>query len=804
METYGLKETRRMPALALRGLVIFPEMMIQFDVGRKKSILALADAMERDQTIFLVAQRDLGDNDPGFKQMYSMGVVAKIKQVVRHSDEGVRLFAEGLYRARLLSFTKEKPFLEAEVERAEEVSYKETHKTEALLRYTQNIFEEYVRNYAKVPPDIILGVVRQKDCGKLADYIAMNTMLDYTKKQEVLVQNHPVRRLQKLNSILENEIKVLSIENEINEKAKEQIDQNQREYYLREQMKAIAYELGEDDSPQEEADELREKILQASIPEEQQKKLLKECDRLAKMPVGSHEGSVILTYLETCLELPWGKETKEHIDLAKAKKILDRDHYGLDKVKERILEILAVKKLAPDVKGQIICLVGPPGVGKTSIARSIAEAVNRKYVRVSLGGVRDESDIMGHRKTYIGSMPGRIISALKQAGTKNPLLLLDEIDKLGSSYRGDPASALLEVLDPDQNTAFYDHYIDMPFDLSDVLFITTANDASTIPAPLLDRMDMISLGSYTHEEKFQIATRHLIPKERKKNGISGKNMQITPAALHELIDGYTAEAGVRTLERQIASLCRKCAKKIVEDPSIRIRITPAMLEELLGPKRFKKDKLHKTDEVGLVNGLAWTSIGGEILPLEVAVMDGTGKIELTGSLGDVMKESARTAISCIRSRADTLGISHDFYTKYDIHIHAPEGAVPKDGPSAGTAMATAITSALTGIPIRHDVAMTGEITLLGRVLPIGGLKEKTMAAYRAGIKTVLIPADNEPDLYEVDKTVKEHVEFVPVERIEQVLEKALVRKPVPLSVKDASVQVPVSGKVSNASSGLRQ
>ncbi|MFR8003691.1 MAG: endopeptidase La [Hydrogeniiclostridium sp.] len=805
METYGLTETRKMPALALRGLVIFPEMMIQFDVGRKKSILALADAMERDQTIFLVAQKDLGDNEPGFKQLYSTGVVAKIKQVVRHSDEGVRLFAEGLYRARLVSLSKEHPFLEAEVEKVEDAPYRETHRTEALLRHTQNVFEEYVRNYAKVPPDIILGVVRQKHCGKLADYIAMNTLLDYTKKQEILDEERPVRRLQRLDSILEDEIKVLAIENEINEKAKEQIDQNQREYFLREQMKAIAYELGEEDSPQEEADELREKILKAPIPEEQQKKLLKECDRLSKMPVGSHEGSVILTYLETCLELPWGKETKEHIDLAKARKILDRDHYGLDKVKERILEILAVKKLAPDVKGQIICLVGPPGVGKTSIAHSIAEAINRKYVRVSLGGVRDESDIMGHRKTYIGSMPGRIISALKQAGTKNPLLLLDEIDKLGSSYRGDPASALLEVLDPDQNAAFYDHYIDMPFDLSDVLFITTANDASTIPAPLLDRMDMISLGSYTHEEKFQIASRHLIPKQRKKNGISAKNMQITSAALHDLIDGYTAEAGVRTLERQIASLCRKCAKKIVEEPSIRIRVTPAMLEELLGPKRFKKDTIHKSDEVGLVNGLAWTSIGGTMLPLEVAVMEGNGKIELTGSLGDVMKESARTAISCIRGRADELGIRRDFYTKYDIHIHAPEGAVPKDGPSAGTAMATAITSALTGIPIRHDVAMTGEITLLGRVLPIGGLKEKTMAAYRAGIKTVLIPADNEPDLYEVDKTVKEHVEFIPVERVEQVLEKALVRRPVSVSVKDSAMPAPVSESVeSSATSGLQQ
>ncbi len=779
MGNVALTEHITLPALALRGLVIFPEMMIQFDVGRKKSVLALAHAMEKEQRVFLITQKDLGDNEPKQNQLYKTGVVAKIKQVVRHSEDGIRLFAEGLYRATLISLPQEAPFLMAEVEPEETLPYRETHKTEALIRHTQNVFEEYVHHYAKVPPDIILGVVRQKDCGRLADYIATNTLLDYNKKQQILDELHPVRRLQKLISILENEINVLAIENEISEKAKEQIDQNQREYFLREQMKAIAYELGEDDSPVEEAEEFRQKILQAGMPKEQQEKLLKECDRLAKMPVGSHEGSVILTYLQTCLELPWNKETPEHIDLQKAQKILDRDHYGLKKVKERILEALAVKKLAPEAKGQILCLVGPPGVGKTSIARSIAEAVQRKYVRVSLGGVRDESDIMGHRKTYIGSMPGRIITALKQAGTKNPVLLLDEIDKLGSSYRGDPASALLEVLDPDQNMAFYDHYVDMPFDLSHVLFITTANDQSQIPAPLLDRMDVITLGSYTQEEKYQIAVKHLIPKQRKKNGIEAKTLQFTPAAVHLLIEGYTAEAGVRTLERQIASVCRKCAKQIVENPEIRLRITPALLEELLGPKRYKKEKLHGKDQVGLVNGLAWTSIGGEILPLEVAAMEGTGKIELTGSLGDVMQESARTAISCIRSRASQLGIPHDFYTKYDIHIHAPEGAVPKDGPSAGTAMATAITSALTGIAVRRDVAMTGEITLLGRVLPIGGLKEKTMAAYRAGIKTVLIPAENEADLYEVDPVVKEHVRFVPVERIEQVLEIALVRKPMP-------------------------
>ena len=503
---------------------------------------------------------------------------------------------------------------------------------------------------------------------------------------------------------------------------------------------------------------------------------------------------MIVGYLETCLDLPWNTVSKEHIDLEKARKILDRDHYGLKKVKERILEVLAVKKLSPDIKGQIICLVGPPGVGKTSIARSIAEAIGRKYVRVSLGGVRDESDIVGHRKTYVGAMAGRIISAVKQAGTKNPLLLLDEIDKLSHDFRGDPASALLEVLDSEQNATFYDHYIDMPFDLSDVMFITTANDYSTIPEPLADRMDVITLGSYTHEEKFQIATKHLIPKQMKKHGIPNKQVRIQSAAVHALIDGYTREAGVRNLERQVAALCRKCAVKLVEDGEAKITIAPKDLEGLLGPAKFKNDDLHKTDEVGLVNGLAWTSVGGELLPIEVAVMEGTGKIELTGSLGDVMKESARTAISCIRTRASLLGIDHDFHAKYDIHIHAPEGAIPKDGPSAGTAMATAITSALCNIPIRHDVAMTGEITLLGRVLPIGGLKEKTMAAYRAGIKTVIIPSDNVPDLAEVDDVVKNSVHFLPVQKVDQVLEAALVYMPEP---KPESAHAP-SGILSTA------
>ena len=800
-ENLQVSETVVLPALALRGLVIFPGMLLQFDVGRKKSVLALNKAMDNDQLIFLVAQKDLTDNEPDGSQIYQMGVVAKIKQVVRRSDEGVRLFAEGLYRAQTCSVVSEKPFLTVNLMRVDTYPYRKTHRTEALIRYTQTLFEQYIQNYSHIPPDIVISVVQKKDCGELADYIASNILFAYEQKQTILEELHPVRRLEKLTAILKDEIQVLSIETQISEKAKEQIDQNQREYFLREQMKAISDELGEDDNPQQEADDFRERIAKLRLDKVQNDKLMKECDRLSKMPEGSHEASVIVSYLETCLELPWHTASRERIDLKRAEKILDRDHYGLTKVKERILEILAVKKLSPKIKGQIICLVGPPGVGKTSIAHSIAEALGRKYVRVSLGGVRDESDIVGHRRTYIGSMPGRIIAAVKQAGTNNPLILLDEIDKLGNDFRGDPSSALLEVLDPEQNNAFFDHYIDMPFDLSDVLFITTANDASAIPEPLYDRMDVITLGSYTHEEKYHIAAKHLIPKQLKKHGITARMLRITPAAIHLVIEGYTREAGVRGLERQIATICRKSARKFVEDPAARVTVKPENLEEYLGPRKFKDETAGKTDTVGLVNGLAWTSVGGVLLPIEVAVMDGTGKLELTGSLGDVMKESARTAISCIRTRASLLGIRHDFYTKYDIHIHAPEGAVPKDGPSAGTAMATAITSALCNIPVRHDVAMTGEITLLGRVLPIGGLKEKTMAAYRSGIRTVIIPADNVSDLAEIDDTVKESIQFHPVEKIDQVLQLALTEQPRPVQEPEQESERMAPAKPSGRSVG---
>lgn len=778
-----------LPMIALRGLVIFPNSSVQFDVGRKKSMLAVNAALENNQKVFLIAQQDLSDDDPNQSQLYTTGVIANIKQVFRQSDNGLRLLVDGLQRAQLLEITQNTPYLSADIQLMEEAPVEKTPRGEALIRRMQNLFERYIQNFKQVPPDIVLSVVKQKDCGKLADFIASNVTLDYEDKQQVLEEENPVKRLQFLISVLEEEIRILEIENEIANKAKEQMDLSQREYYLREQMRAIAMELGEEETPMEEADEFRQKTLALELPQVQTEKLLKEIDKLSKMPQSSHEYSVQRTYIETCLDLPWNTSDKISINLEKAEKILDKDHYGLKKVKERIVESLAVRKLAGETAGNIICLVGPPGVGKTSIAKSVAKATGRKYVRISLGGVRDESEIVGHRKTYVGSMPGRIIAALKQAGTNNPLILLDEIDKLCKDFRGDPASALLEVLDSEQNNAFQDHYIDMPFDLSNVMFLTTANDASSIPAPLYDRMDVINLYSYTHEEKFQIATKYLIPKQLKKHGLTAKQLKINAKAVRELIDGYTREAGVRSLERTIASICRKVAKAVVEDNSTKVTVTKNNLETYLGPKKFRGDELQKTDEVGLVNGLAWTSVGGELLPIEVAVMQGNGKIELTGNLGNVMKESAKTAITCIRTRATELGIPEDFYAKMDIHIHVPEGAIPKDGPSAGIAMGTAITSALTNIAIHHNVAMTGEITLQGRVLPIGGLKEKTMAAYRAGITDVIIPKDNESDLSEIEEVVRKAIRFHPVKKIDEVLELALCKQPKPL-VKQTTEDVP--------------
>ena len=626
-------------------------------------------------------------------------------------------------------------------------------------------------------PDVMLGVATAEEPGYLADYIASNIALPIEEKQVILGTISVEKRMEKLLVFLERESSVLEIERDIQEHVHEQIDRNQKEYYLREQMRVISSELGEADNPLEEADEYREKIGKLNLSEENRAKLLKECDKLSKMPFGSHEATVVRNYLDTCLEIPWGVTTKDSLEITAARKVLDRDHYGMEKIKERILEILAVRSLAKESKGQVICLVGPPGVGKTSIAKSIAAAMGRKYVRVSLGGVRDEADIRGHRKTYIGAMPGRIMNAIRQAGSANPLILLDEIDKMGSDMRGDPSAAMLEVLDTEQNNAFVDHYLEIPFDLSDVLFITTANNADAIPAPLYDRMDVIELSSYTAEEKFQIARHHLLKKQVRKNGMNLRQFRLADDALRMLIDGYTREAGVRTLERLIGKLCRKAAVKLVSGEVKTVNVHQQDLEGYLGPRRYKPDAEVLQDQIGVVNGLAWTAVGGETMPVEVAVLDGSGKIELTGSLGDVMKESARTAISYVRSRAADWHIDRDFYKNKDVHIHVPEGAVPKDGPSAGVTMATAIVSALTGIPVRRDVAMTGEITLRGRVLPIGGLREKTMAAYTHHMKTVIIPAENESDLADVEKVVREGIRFVTASHLDTVIQTALLADP---------------------------
>lgn len=764
----------KMPILALRGLVLFPGMMLHFEVGRKKSMLALNRALHGNQTIFLVPQLDIRDDDPDTAHLSRIGIVATVRQVLKQTGDTCRVLVEGLYRGKIDHIDQYSPYIFGSVTETPDIKARDTVKNEALLRTVKMVFQEYLLVATQIPADVINTVKSCTQIGYLADYIASNILLDYPEKQQLLCELNESKRLQKLLVMLSKEIQLLAYEGEIVEKVKQQIDQNQKEYYLREQLRVITEELGDNDNPQNEAEELRMRVLSLHLPEEAEEKLLKECDRLFKMPPGSHEANVIRTYLDACFDLPWNKSSQISIDIAKAQKLLDRDHYGLTKVKERILELLAVKKLAPDQKGQILCLVGPPGVGKTSIAKSVAKAIGCKYVRIALGGVRDEADIRGHRRTYIGAMPGRIMDALKQAGTNNPLILLDEVDKLGKDSHGDPTSALLEVLDAEQNNTFHDHYIDLPFDLSHVLFVTTANDYSAIPAPLRDRMEVIELGSYTSEEKYQIAKGYLLPKQRHNAGLTAKQVQIKDDALRSIIDHYTKEAGVRTLERTIASVFRKAAKAVASGETKKIVVRAQNLEDYLGPKKYRTELLQKKDEVGVVTGLAWTSVGGETMPIEVAVMDGSGKIELTGSLGDVMKESAKAAISCVRCRVDQYHIAKDFYKSKDIHIHVPEGAVPKDGPSAGVGLVTALVSALTGIPVRADVAMTGEITLRGRVLPIGGLKEKSMAAYRQGIQTVIIPQDNLADLSEVDEVVKQCVTFVPVCEVDTVLKTALV------------------------------
>ena len=767
------ENTKILPALALRGLVCFPGVMLHFDVGRKKSIKALNAAMEKGQRIFLVAQKNVYDEEPSEDEIYDIGCVARICQILRMSDDSVKVLVEGLYRAKMTELDSSGSFLTAKIKKCE-IPLVRNRKVylETLARKIRFEFESYASKGIKLAPDIASTVASNDDVGFLADFITFNIPVPVDDKQFVLEQLNPVTRAKVALELLGKEGQIIDIDRKIGEKVRTQIDDNQREYYLREQIKAINYELY-GDTAEDEIDEYSAKIEKLSADDSVKEKLKSELAKLQKMPVGSHEGTVVRGYLDTCLSLPWNTYTDSKIDISKSEKILGRDFYGMEKVKERIIEQLSVYLLSPDIKGQIICLVGPPGVGKTSIAKSIAECMGRKYARISLGGIHDEAEIRGHRKTYIGAMSGKIINAVKDAGSSNPLILLDEIDKLASDYKGDPAAALLEVLDKEQNHTFVDHFIDMPYDLSRVVFLTTANNASTIPAPLLDRMEVIELTSYTRQEKFEIAKRHLVKKEIKNHGLCGKTLKIEDEALFDLIDFYTREAGVRKLERTIATLCRKSAKLIVSGEKKSVKISSAVLSEMLGKHKYLPEEILQNDEVGIINGLAWTSVGGEVMQMEVSVMEGTGKIELTGSLGDVMKESAKAAVSYVRANAEKYLINPDFYKTKDIHIHATENAVPKDGPSAGITMTTALVSALTGVPVKRDVAMTGEVTIRGRVLAIGGLKEKTMAAYRAGVKTVFIPKANERDLAELDKTVLSNIRFITAENVETVINGAL-------------------------------
>ena len=766
-----------LPTIALRGLVVFPNNLVHFEVGREKSIAAVEWAMANNSNVFLVAQKSMDTTEPQQADLFSYGVVAEVKQVLRVSGDLVKVLVEGKYRAKLSALDASGDFLLSEVRPAPVRAGKadDAVETEALLRALKAGFDEYLGMNPRLGKDVVFAIVSSDDPAFLSEYMPANLLFRYEDKQAVMDESTLNGRLKKLVEMLRRECQVMKIEKEIAEKVNESMDKNQRDYYLHEQLHIISDELGEGDDTHAEADEYRRRITGLHLAEDSEKKLLKEVDRLAKMQGSNQEATVIRTYLDTCLDLPWNTFTVDDLDISRAQQILDRDHYGLKKVKDRILETLAVRKLAPDVKAQIICLVGPPGVGKTSIARSIAESLGRKYVRISLGGVRDEAEIRGHRRTYIGAMPGKIITAMISAKSANPLMLLDEIDKLAGDFRGDPAAALLEALDPEQNSAFNDHFIDIPFDLSHVLFITTANDLGSIPGPLRDRMDVIELPSYTRVEKYNIARKHLLPKQLKACGLTGK-VTLSQSALYGIIDGYTREAGVRNLERTITSVLRKCARKIAAGEVESVSVTGTMLEQLLGPRFVKPDFLNRTNAVGIANGLAWTSVGGETLPIEVQVMDnGSGKITVTGSLGDVMKESAQLAVTWVRVHAAEYGIDPEKLKKCDLHIHAPEGAVPKDGPSAGVTLTTALVSCLSGIPVRGDVAMTGEITLHGNVLPIGGLREKSMAAYREGMKTVLIPKDNEPDLYEVDDEVKKNLTFLPMQSLTQVLNAALLK-----------------------------
>lgn len=765
--------TGMMPVLALRGLAIFPDQTVHFDIGRIKSALALDAAMKKDQTLLLVPQKDILEDDPGLPGLYPIGTIVKVKQVLKSQNENIRVLVTGIERARITQMVQTEPYFLGLVEHIPEPKEADNLRTRALRREANNVYAAYAEFADKPAQNVQLRMIASESCGFLADAIAQNSSMDYTDKARILCMLNPIKRLETVLMLLQQEVQMLQLESDIQEKTRAYIDQEQKDYYLREQMKVIREELGEGDEKSEFA-QYEKNILLLNLEQQWENKLLKDLERLRKQPFGSAEASVLRNYLDTVLELPWNKTTKERINVAAAKKVLDKDHYGLEKVKERILESIAVRQMAPEMPPQILCLVGPPGVGKTSVAYSVARSLNRKMSRIALGGVHDEADIRGHRKTYVGAMPGRILSAIINAGSMNPVILLDEVDKMGSDYRGDPSAALLEVLDSEQNKTYTDHFLEIPVDLSSVLFITTANTLDTIPRPLLDRMEIIELGSYTDEEKVMIAKNHLIPKQFSKHGLKKNQLLITEDAIREIISCYTRESGVRSLERRIADICRKADMQIITQEQLgRITVNATNLETFLGVRKYLPDRLHSKDQVGLVTGLAWTAVGGETLDVEVNVMDGTGKLELTGNLGDVMKESAHAALSYIRANCDKLGIDRDFYKTKDIHVHFPEGAVPKDGPSAGVTVCTALVSVLTGTSVRCDVAMTGEISLRGRVLAIGGLKEKTMAALRHGITTVIIPRDNAKDLELIDQTVRSSLNFVLADTVDVVLNAAL-------------------------------
>ncbi len=769
-----MPDKEKLSVLPLRGVLVFPNMVLHLDVGREKSVSALERSMMQDNRILLVTQKDAGVDEPKQDEIYEVGTIAQIKQMIKLPGGTIRVLVEGLDRAKVLKLITEEMFLEAEVEVVED-STEVDPQVEARMRSLLHQFEQYIKASRKVPPETLNTVSDIEEPGRFADVIASHLTMGIEKRQEILEALDVKDRLEKLNEEIVKEIEILEIEKKINMRVRKQMEKTQKEYYLREQMKAIQEELGEKDERTAEAEEYREKLADTDLPEEVEEKVLKEIDRLEKMPPQAAELTVIRNYIDWLLGLPWKTETADCLDLDQAEKILDEDHYGLEKVKERIIEFLAVRQLAEKLKGPILCLVGPPGVGKTSLAKSVARALERNFVRISLGGVRDEAEIRGHRRTYVGALPGRIIQGMRQAGSKNPVFLMDEIDKMATDFRGDPSAALLEVLDPEQNSSFSDHYVELAYDLSQVMFITTGNISQKIPQPLLDRMEVIQIPGYTEEDKVQIAIKYLIPKQLKEHGLPDENLVISENAIRRIIREYTREAGVRNLDRSISAICRKAAREVAKDRKAKVNVTRQNIQKYMGVPRYRYGVAEKQDEIGVATGLAWTESGGDLLSIEVTQLKGTGKMTLTGQMGDVMQESAKAAMSYIRSRAESLGLEKDFYEKVDIHIHVPEGAIPKDGPSAGIGMATALVSALAKMPVRNDVTMTGEITLRGRVLPVGGVKEKMLAAHRAGIKYMLMPAENRRDLSDIPKNVKRKVEVKMVEHMDEVLEYALVK-----------------------------